>query len=362
MRGARCRCGRLDGGGTLVNALFPKEEPEPVAEPVVVLDDVSDEAAPPNVQVKGEADGILPEEAAVDQGDLSSFAVDPTDYSMIPSEVGPFGFVLGDAQGPAPWLSADCLIDITSALSPYLATGAPVGFMLVDLESGRGIGYNIDAEIYGASSFKGPYCAYVCEEYIEAGDCSITDSIPSIGETSSGGYVSNGSATVRDLVFSTVVYSSNGTFGALREYFDDGHLRGWLEELDADASIAEGTEWFPRYTVRDAARFWTEMNSYLNSGTPTADWLAGLLSETNVSFLRDALADVEGATVMNKAGWCADVTSATDYDSVCDNGIVTIDGRSYLMCVMTGAPYTNANVECIQGVAAAVFSARDCLA
>lgn len=32
------------------------------------------------------------------------------------------------------------------------------------------------------------------------------------------------------------------------------------------------------------------------------------------------------------------------------------------MCVMTGAPYTNANVECIQGVAAAVFSARDCLA
>lgn len=350
------------GGGAFVNALFPKEEPEPVAEPVAVLDDISDEAAPPNVQVEGKAGGALSDEAATDQSDLSSSVIDPTDYSALPSEIGPFGFVLGDAQGPVPWLSADRLIDITSALSPYLASGAPVGFILVDLESGRGIGYNIDAEIYGASSFKGPYCAYVCEEYVEAGECSITDSIPSIGETSSGGYVSNGSATVRDLVFNTVVYSGNGTFGALREYFDDGHLYGWLEELGADVSIAENVEWFPRYTVRDAARFWTEVNAYLHTGTPTAEWLVGLLSETNVSFLRDALADVGDVAVMNKAGWCADVTSATDYDSVCDNGIVTVDGRSYLLCVMTGAPYTTANVECIQGVAAAVFAARDCLA
>ena len=44
-----------------------------------------------------------------------------------------------------------------------------MGVVFYDLTSGKGVTYNADAEVYGASSYKALYVLYVCESLVETG-------------------------------------------------------------------------------------------------------------------------------------------------------------------------------------------------
>ena len=65
-------------------------------------------------------------------------------------------------------------------------------------------------------------------------------------------------------------------------------------------------------------------------------------------------------TVIDKAGWNIDRDS--NYDALVDCGIVTCNGREYLLCVMSDAAYTESNVEKFEQLIAAIFETRKDLA
>jgi len=315
------------------------------------------------------------------------------DLSAIPAseEVSAFSA----AGGNAPPVSQASLDSISDAFSQLTDGGIDAGFVFMNMETGAGIAANADQKVYGASSIKGPFVTYICEKLIDGG--TITADTKCISMTDS--FKRNGSTSVENLVESTVTQSSNGSFAGLREEYGGSKYAEWLESLGVDADIHEGGDWFAWYTARDAAKLWSETYDYLGSGSKTSEWLQGLMEETNVSYIRDGAASLkirleeqewempsmqssptklikatadsvsgyrnmatvlDNVTVANKAGWCvSDSGSTVDYDSTSDNGIITIDGRDYLLCIMTGAPYSDRSAGNVSNLAASLIASYD---
>lgn len=234
-------------------------------------------------------------------------------------------------SGEAPILSEDRVADLGAALSAFEDDGYGVGFILIDLAQANGIAYNLDERIYGASSFKGPFCTYLCET--RGGEAGL-------------------SSSARSLIAATVTESDNDAFTSLRLSYD-GDLESWLASCGVDPSIARDTH-FPRYSARESALLWLHTYRYLQSGSDNAAWLEGLFSETNRSFIRDGLG--KESRVLNKAGWNA---GNARFNGTCDAGIIEIDGKTYLMSIMTGAPCGSGAEEDVAELAEALF---DCYA
>ena len=227
-----------------------------------------------------------------------------------------------------------------------------VGVVFYDLSSGRGVTYNADAEVYGASSYKALYALYICETLVESGQVSLDWPLATYG-----GY-SMGWQAVRDLIETAVVNSDNDSFIALRAAFDHDGYEDWIANLGVDDETAlDPMSDFPTYCPRTSARLWREMSEYLSMDTETSQWLSGLLASTSRSFIRDGIAD-EQVLVRNKAGWI----SEDGYYSTCDAGLIDIDGRTYVMSVMTSMPWSDRSSEVAAAIAKALFDTRAALA
>ena len=202
---------------------------------------------------------------------------------------------------------------ITNALSWLEKDNEDVGFLIVNLNTGSGFCYNIDTEIYGASTYKAPLSVFLCEEYID------------------GGTLQRSAVSTR--IENAIVWSDNQSYRSLKHSFDGSNHTEWLQSLGIDP--AGYTTTFPTYSVRDSATLWMHTWEYLNSGSDTADWLKGLLSRTETSFLRNGAeqAGMTDAIVYNKAGWC--VSQSGQEDAVNDAGIVVDGDNVYLVVAFT---------------------------
>jgi len=297
---------------------------------------------------------------------------DPTDLSAISGGEGVVGFSLGDPESvELPALSPEHASAIDEALEPFESDGFDASFLLMDVGTGRGIAYNLDESIYGASSFKGPYCAYVAESYVDGGQVAVSE--------------------VSDDFFNIIVYSDNDTYDAMRARFPDSKLVLWLDSIGVASSVAYDT-WYPHYTARDSAKLWMATYNYLKGGGSTAEALAKHFGRTDTSFMRTAVteaaeeanaaveeeaeaeevtfgsevsalldravreATVTEVAVYDKAGWYP--RDQDDVPAMVDAGIVECNGRDYLLCVLTDMPWSEPNQEDAEALIAAVFSAR----
>lgn len=86
------------------------------------------------------------------------------DFNDIPSGDTVQTFSLVDDQIPA--LEDESLAALQDALSQAQELG-DVGVVFYDLTSGKGVTYDADAEVYGASSYKALYALYICESLVE---------------------------------------------------------------------------------------------------------------------------------------------------------------------------------------------------
>lgn len=258
-------------------------------------------------------------------------------------------FSLVDDQIPA--LEDEGLAALQDALDQAKELG-DVGVVFYDLSSGKGVTYNADVEVYGASSYKALYVLYVCESLVETGQVSLDDTLGTYG-----GY-SMGWLTVRELIEASVVNSDNDSFIALRAAFDRVGYEDWIVGLGIDYDTAlDPMSDFPTYCPRTSAKLWREMGEYLSRGSETSQWLSELLSSTSRSFIRDGIAD-DQALVRNKAGWI----SEDGCYSTCDAGLIDIDGRTYVMSVMTSMPWSDRSSEVTAAIAKALFDTRAALA
>lgn len=271
------------------------------------------------------------------------------DFNDIPSGDTVQAFSLVDNKTPT--LEDESLALLQDALSRAQELG-DVGVVFYDLSSGKGVTYNPDVEVYGASSYKALYALYICESLVETGQVSLDDSLGTYG-----GY-NMGWQTVRDLIDAAVVNSDNDSFIALRAAFDSVGYEDWIASLGIDYDTAlDPMSDFPTYCPRTSARLWREMSEYLSTDTETSRWLSGLLASTSRSFIRDGIAD-DQVSVRNKAGWI----SEDGCYSTCDAGLIDVDGHSYVMSIMTSMPWSDQSSEAVAAIAKALYDVRSSLA
>ena len=271
------------------------------------------------------------------------------DFNDIPSGDTVQTFSLVDNKTPT--LEDESLASLQDALSRAQELG-DVGIVFYDLSSGRGVTYNADVEVYGASSYKALYALYICETLVESGQVSLDGPLAAYG-----GY-SMGWQTVRDLIENAVVNSDNDSFIALRAAFDHAGYEDWIVSLGIDYDTAlDPMSDFPTYCPRTSAKLWRKMSEYLSCDTETSQWLSGLLTSTTRSFIRDGIAD-DQVLVRNKAGWI----SEDGCYSTCDAGLIDVDGHSYVMSIMTSMPWSDQSSEAVVAIAKALYDVRSSLA
>lgn len=342
---------------------------------------------------------------------LPTYAPTRDDLTNLAGQKAPFAFALNNAEGEnapaAPVLSDRSLVSLNNALSYYDNNGYEASYLIMDIGTGRGIAGNLDTPIYGASSFKGPYCAYV-----------VNKEFPND--------IDRASSTRLTQVENTIVWSDNSSYGKLRRTYGTDGMEEWLAEAGVDTSLVNDT-YFPTYTARQSALMWLKIYEYLTTAdTSAAQWLSDTFGKTEVSFLRNGALgttsaghtdylpeegsggeegvedddpsegdgdgdsaekstvadgsegdgsvlaeDAEGGqtlietdktvasigtniTVRNKAGWI----DGQEDDAVCDSGIVTINGRDYLMVIMTDAPDSAAGEQAFAHLARTLLEIR----
>lgn len=271
------------------------------------------------------------------------------DFNDIPSGDTVQTFSLVDDQIPA--LEDESLAALQDTLDQAQELG-DVGVVFYDLSSGKGVTYNADAEVYGASSYKALYVLYVCELLVETGQVSLDDALGTYG-----GY-SMGWLTVRDLIETSVVNSDNDSFVALRATFDQDGYEDWIAALGVEDEVAlDPMSDFPTYCPRTSAKLWREMSEYLSRESETSQWLSGLLASTTRSFIRDGIAD-DHAMVRNKAGWI----SEAGCNATCDAGLIDVDGDTYIMSIMSSMPWSDRSSEAVAAIAKALYDTRAALA
>lgn len=271
------------------------------------------------------------------------------DFNDIPSGDTVQTFSLVDDQIPV--LEDESLAALQDTLDQAQELG-DVGVVFYDLSSGKGVTYNADAEVYGASSYKALYVLYVCELLVETGQVSLDDTLGTYG-----GY-SMGWLTVRDLIETSVVNSDNDSFVALRATFDQDGYEDWIAALGVEDEVAlDPMSDFPTYCPRTSAKLWREMSEYLSRESETSQWLSGLLASTTRSFIRDGIAD-DHVMVRNKAGWI----SEAGCNATCDAGLIDVDGDTYIMSIMSSMPWSDRSSEAVAAIAKALYDTRAALA
>lgn len=260
---------------------------------------------------------------------------------------GTFSLIEGENATP---LSEEQQESLAAATQNIEGGGYTVGFTLINLNTGKGIAYNLDSRVYGASSFKGPYAAFLCQ-HLGDNDASY----PSGSEAAGSGV----SSSMYSLMQPMILYSDNSAFSSLRNTYDSAGFAEWLNSCGVDSEIMHDTH-FPRYSARESALLWLHAYQYLKTNTPTAQNLASLYEQTNVSFIRSGVSDDEGVeAVLNKAGWCS---GSERFTGLCDAGLIKCtDGTTYLMSTMTNSPDGGLYTVRLANLASALFECRDVL-
>lgn len=261
----------------------------------------------------------------------------------------PGTFSLIECENATP-LSEEQQESLAAATQNIEDGGYTVGFTLINLNTGKGIAYNLDSRVYGASSFKGPYAAFLCQ-HLGDNDASY----PSDSEAVGPGV----SSSMYSLIQPMILYSDNSAFSSLRNSYDSVGFAEWLNSCGVDSEIMHDTH-FPRYSARESALLWLRTYQYLKTNTPTAQNLASLYEQTNVSFIRSGVNDDgEVEAVLNKAGWCA---GSERFTGLCDAGLIKCtDGTTYLMSTMTNSPDGGLYTVRLANLASTLFECRDVL-
>lgn len=194
---------------------------------------------------------------------------------------------------------------LDQAVADFEDKGYVLGFMLVDVDTGRTLAYNADEPRYPASSIKAAFCTYVFE---------------------TNGLVSEG------LVKPCIIDSSNEAYHALIRAHGQQGFSEWLAPMAPDAAGNAAVHFYPWISPREFMAVWQEIYRFGSSDEPGAAELTDYLGQTTTSAWGDLLRDEW--VVWAKAGWYpTTVERATN-----DCGIVFSDCGPYIAVVMSDAP------------------------
>ena len=343
--------------------------------------------------------------------------------SALDASEGAEGVALFGESGESRTISSDELPEVAAAIEAFSERGYGVGFVVYDIQSGTGIEYNADEEFFSASTIKAPF-AVALASAVDAGEATIsnTGEIAGWGSISDGsresadaGYFGQdivsglgeawGTAfadeaesdqnkgsdqgesqkltfdtqlnedvivdgtgvmaaddksqyTLTEVVENTLTHSDNTGYALLREHCNDGGLfENWCAAQGVDGAAWEGM-WYPYCTTRDLAKLWLGAGSYLLSDAEHASWMDGLLRSTDLSFFRNSITGAQ--KILSKPGY--ECEPMLDMGALAEGGTVVTDDGTYVLAIMSDAPYDDEylteNQQLIENLASALANAR----
>ena len=202
------------------------------------------------------------------------------------------------------------LVDaVNLSVNRFYEGGYAVGFVMMDLSTGKGMTLNADSDFYAASSIKGPYVASLYRNTFGSSDAE-------------GPYY----RTMLD----AIADSSNGDYAYLRRQFGTAGFSAFLSRSGVDVDKSEVA--YPWYSPRDLGKLWLQMGEYFNA-TPVGRECADLYTHSyNSSIYYELGAE---RPVQSKPGW---YPTEYPYTSTNDAGIVYAPTGAYMVAVLSNAP------------------------
>ena len=194
---------------------------------------------------------------------------------------------------------------LLAASNEFWGNGHALGYVMMDLSTGKGICSNIDYTFYGASTVKAPYIMSVMSNV--------------------WGFDANAVGEYYDKIHGTLTWSDNVRYLSLREDFGSDIFCDWLGAAGVDESIGEGN--WVYYSPRELGKIWLQMYSDMGkgSGGSLIGWLTGQSEHSAIRMAIDGR-----CSVCSKPGWTECATN--------DAGIVYSEAGGYLLVVMSDAP------------------------
>lgn len=194
---------------------------------------------------------------------------------------------------------------LNRAIAAFGSKGWSVGFVLLDINSGKAVSYNAGLELNGASTVKGPYVISL----LNAGYGAVNS------------------------MWRAVKQSSNSDYEYLRGQYGSSVYVNWLSE--AGVSASRGNTGWPDTTGIELAKMWLHGYSYLNSNRANAGWARSMFRYTANSPISSKLSGKHA--VYSKSGWM-DRTEGDWCNVYHDAGIVMDGGNPYIIAIVSNSP------------------------
>lgn len=193
-------------------------------------------------------------------------------------------------------------------------------FLLVDINTGEGLAYNLDEIYYTASSIKGPFAASFCDLDPEA------------------------ASNWENSIISMLQNSDNDAYAALDNTYHRTYIRQWCEQLGLDLNPFAYK--YPHINCRQMAALWLRSYEFFESGEWGAQ-VASWYEDPNISAIHTMLGDQY--VTRSKGGWYVD----EDPYRTCtvDAGIVYADNGPYIVVIMSKVP---SSMDYLNPIAAAL--------
>ena len=352
--------------------------------------DVSDVAVAQSAALQAKSDSPDPASVAT----VAQSALDASE--------GAEGITLFGESGKSRTISPDEVPEVAAAIDAFSEQGYGVGFVVYDIQSGMGIEYNADeetisnaGEIAGwGSNSDGSY------KSADAGNFG-QDIVSGLGEAWGTAFAEEAESnqnqdsdqresqkltfdtqlnediivdgtgvmaaddksqyTLTEVIENTLAHSDNTGYALLREHCNDGGIfENWCAMQGVDATAWEGM-WYPYCTTRELAKLWLGAGSYLLSDAEHASCMDGLLRSTDLSFFRNSITGAQ--KILSKPGY--ECEPMLDMSALAEGGTIVGDDGTYVLTVMSDAPYDDEylteNQELIENLAAALANARTSL-
>ena len=214
------------------------------------------------------------------------------------------------------------LLDVINEVDP--SDYQTVGFVMINLVNGKGVGYNVDDKVYSASCIKGPYVA------------SLVNYKPELIETNS------------NTLIQVVMNSDNKLYSGLRKTYGRLFFGEWCVSAGADEDVSVYN--YPRLSARNLAKLWIKNYYFFNTdetGIQIRDWYTKPNASAIYSSLgRDETAEAPlGYRTESKAGWFCE-SGKIDATATTDGGIIYPDDHSaYVIAIITSLPSDMKSLE-----------------
>ena len=195
---------------------------------------------------------------------------------------------------------------ISDMLDAVYSSGHSMGFVLLDIRSGKGICYNSRYAYYSASSAKASFVVSLAMNRPEI----IRDS----AEDMEG----------------ITVYSDNEIYAVMQEIYGLGYYEDFAASVGVHPDLSDGGYTF--FTAEDLARLWLGNYLYFSAGKEgriVGSWF----EKPEESSINDVLG--KKYRTRTKAGW---IDLYGDYCVTVDAGIVYAGGDPYIMVLMSDFP------------------------